>query len=190
MSADQMADLFRKILGVISGTFQGLSHEQYVEAFLARHTVVIFQVSEKDEVAQTVELGIGTQYRDGAIEIALAEGVVHITQHLLQSRGHQCEVANILQLNPAAHGRCPIAAVQQQVSNAFQIDDELETSQELAGVFRPDLRDNRGYPLVDLMVECVQFFFAGPHAVENGHHAGCNSLSDDTGCDPCDPACL
>ena len=93
---------------------------------------MILQVPKKDEIAQAVELGIGAQYRQRPVEIALAEGVVHVAQHLLQPRRHQGQVANVLQVDAAAHGRCAIAAIQQQVADALQIDDELQAGQQFA----------------------------------------------------------
>ena len=83
-----------------------------------------------------IELSIGAQDRQRSIQIALAEGVVHIPQHLLQPRRHHREIANVLQLDAAADRRGAITAVQQQVANALQIDDELQAGQQFARVLR------------------------------------------------------
>src|SRR5271157_1050535 len=47
VSANQMANLFREVLGVVSGAFQRLRHEQHVKAFLALDPIVIFQVPQE-----------------------------------------------------------------------------------------------------------------------------------------------
>src|SRR5271165_3740382 len=86
--ADQVANLFREVLGVVSGALQRLRHEQHVKAFLALNAIAIFQMPQEDEIAQAVQLGIGAQHSERPIEVTLGERVVHIAQHLLQARRH------------------------------------------------------------------------------------------------------
>ena len=92
-------------------------------------------MAQENQVAQAIQFGIRTQHGQGAIEITLAEGVMYVAQHLLQPRCHQCEVANVLQLNAAAYCRGPVAAVQQQIADALQIDNELQAGQQITRLF-------------------------------------------------------
>src|SRR5664279_2650398 len=72
VSAHQMADFFGKVLGVVAATLQRLGHEQNVEALLAGSIVMVVEVAQEDEIAQTVELGVGAQYRQSEVQVAAA----------------------------------------------------------------------------------------------------------------------
>ena len=133
VAAYQMANFFRQVLGVVARALQGLSHEQHMEALLAGSAIVVFNMSHENEVAQAIEFRIGPQYRQRAIEIALPESIVHVSEHFFQPRRHYREMADVLQLDAATYGGGAIAAVQQEVADALQVDDELEARQQFAG---------------------------------------------------------
>src|SRR5215472_6698445 len=103
----------------------------------------MFQMAHEDKIAQAVHFGVSAQYRQSKVEIALAESVVNITQHLFQAGGHQGKVANILEVDAAADRGCAVAAVQQEIANALQTDDELQAGQEFARMRFRDLGDHR-----------------------------------------------
>src|ERR1035438_1224033 len=75
MAADEVADFFGEILGVIAGALEGLSHEDDLEAGLAGDVFWILDVAEEDEVAEAIDFGIGTKNVDGFADIAGGESV-------------------------------------------------------------------------------------------------------------------
>src|SRR5271157_749897 len=54
MPAHQMANLFDKVLGVVSGSLQRLRYEEHMGALLTRRAFEIFQVPQEDEIAQPI----------------------------------------------------------------------------------------------------------------------------------------
>ena len=78
VAADYVADFFGEVLGVIASAFQRLSHEDDLQAGLAGDVLGIFDVTEKDEVAETVDFGVGAENVDGFADVAGGEGVADI----------------------------------------------------------------------------------------------------------------
>ena len=74
MAADQVADFFGEILGVVSGAFKRLGHEDDLEAGLAGNVFRILDVAQEDQVAQAVDVSVGTENIDGLADIAIREG--------------------------------------------------------------------------------------------------------------------
>src|SRR5215831_19546558 len=52
VSADQEADLFRQVLGMIAGTLERLCHENHLQAGLALNVFRILYVTEKNQISQ------------------------------------------------------------------------------------------------------------------------------------------
>src|SRR5579859_922466 len=65
-SAHEMAHFFSDVLSVVACALQRLRHEQDVDAIWPGATGLIFEVPEKDQIANAVDLAIGAQNRDGA----------------------------------------------------------------------------------------------------------------------------
>src|SRR5208337_1535816 len=84
VSAHQVANLFGKVLGMVSRSFQRLRHKQHMEALLARRALAVLQVAQEDQVAQTIELRIRAQDPQSLVEVPLAEGIVYVPKHLLE----------------------------------------------------------------------------------------------------------
>src|ERR1700722_1188433 len=92
-ATDYVADFFSEILGVISGAFERLGHEDDLQAGLASDVFRVLDVAQEDEVAQAVDLGIGAENVDGFANIAGGESGADIGQHFFQDGGHVREVA-------------------------------------------------------------------------------------------------
>ena len=84
VAAEQVAHFFRDILGVIAGALYGLCHQQHVRRMIACHAALVFQMADEDQVASPVDLGIGAQNPDGAVQVLQRERLVDLEQHLLQ----------------------------------------------------------------------------------------------------------
>ena len=69
-SADEVANFFGKILGVIAGALERLRHEDNLQAGLSVHGFRILDVTQKDEVAQAIHFGIGAEHVHGLTYIA------------------------------------------------------------------------------------------------------------------------
>ena len=69
-SADEVADFFGEVLGVIAGALERLGHEDDLQAGLAVNVFGILDVAQEDEIAQAVDLGVGAEDLDGFADIA------------------------------------------------------------------------------------------------------------------------
>jgi len=88
LAADQVADFFRQVVGMVAGALQRLGHEKDVDAVAAGHASHLFQAADDDEVAEPVDFRVGAQDGDSTVQIALGEGMVSVGQHALQRRGY------------------------------------------------------------------------------------------------------
>jgi len=53
---------------VVSGAFEGLRHEEDLDAFAGGLAFGVFYVADEHQVAQAVDFGIGAEDGDGAVE--------------------------------------------------------------------------------------------------------------------------
>lgn len=181
-AADEMADLLGEIFGVIPGALERLSHKQDVKALGTGRIVVVLQMPEEHEVAEAIQFSIGAQHAHSATEITQLHRVVYIGQHFLESRCHHREIANVLQLDSSAHSSSSIAAVQEQIADALQSDDELHASEKFVRTLLADFCYDAGDTLINFTVESVKFLFALTYTVQQRGHPGGDSLSDNSCC--------
>src|ERR1700722_15186871 len=57
VAADEVADFFGKIFGVVAGALEGLGHEDDLQAALAGDVFRVLDVAQEDQVAQAVHFG-------------------------------------------------------------------------------------------------------------------------------------
>ena len=62
VTADEVADFLGKVLGVIAGAFERLGHEDDLQAGLTLLILGIFDVAEKNQIAQAIDFGVGAQH--------------------------------------------------------------------------------------------------------------------------------
>jgi len=65
VAADEVADFFGEVLGVVAGALKRLSHEDDLQAGLMGKTLGILDVAEEDEIAEAIDFGVGTEDIDG-----------------------------------------------------------------------------------------------------------------------------
>ncbi len=75
VAADEMANFFSEVFGVISGAFQGLRHKDDLQTGLPGNVFRILDVAKKDEVAEPIDFGIGAENIDRLANVASGEGV-------------------------------------------------------------------------------------------------------------------
>jgi len=63
VATEQMTDFLGDVLGVVAGALDGLCHQQHVRRVVPRHSPLILQVTDKDQVAAPVDLRIGATPR-------------------------------------------------------------------------------------------------------------------------------
>ncbi len=83
-------------LGVVAGAFERLRHEDNLQAGMVRDVLRILDVTQEDDIAQAVHLGIDAKDIDGFLDIFLGKRLADVGQHLLQHRGHLGQVTGIL----------------------------------------------------------------------------------------------
>ena len=70
VAADEMADFFGEVFGMVAGSFQRLSHEDDFQAGMARYVFGVLNVAEENQIAQTVDFGVGPQNINSSFEIS------------------------------------------------------------------------------------------------------------------------
>ena len=65
VSADDVANFFGEILGVIAGALERLGHEDDLQAGLAMNVFRILDVAQENQVAQAIHFGVGAENVDG-----------------------------------------------------------------------------------------------------------------------------
>ena len=68
-SGNQVAGLFRQVLGVIAGSFEGLAHGYQVITLADRLPFGIFYMPDDHQIAQAVEFRIVAEHYQGAGDI-------------------------------------------------------------------------------------------------------------------------
>src|SRR3954471_17012148 len=133
---------------------------------ISRNSALVLKMAYEDQVAAAVDLRIGAEYPDRAVQILQRERLVDLEQHLLQRSSHPGEVLHVFRrdLRPdatlAAHER------PQQVADTLQVDHELQAAEQLTRFRFRDLRERRRDLLVELLVERVELFFTFRNCTE------------------------
>src|SRR5215469_3950763 len=180
-SAHEVADLFGQVLGMISGAFERLSHEDDLQACLSMNVLWILDVAQEYEVPQAVHLGVSSEYFDGLADVALRKGITAIGKHLFQKRRHLGKIAGIFGVDPSTHGLGAVAEAEQEITDALQPNHELHAGEQLTCLGRLYLGDGGGHAVVDFEVERVEFAFALAQRSEQGAGAGGNALGGGSG---------
>src|SRR5712691_5580408 len=68
VSGDQVADFLGKVLDMVAGTFERLSHENDLQTCLASDVLGILNVTNKNEIAEAVHFRVSAQHLDSRSE--------------------------------------------------------------------------------------------------------------------------
>ena len=172
VSADEVADFFGEIFGVIAGAFEGLGHEDDLQAGLAMDVFRILDVAQENEVAQAVHFGVGAENVDRLGNFARGKGFTAVGQHFFEDGGHLGEVAGVIGVDASADRERAVGEAEKQVANALEADHELHAGKELAGFGGANFGDGGGDSAVDFHVERVEFAFALAQGIEQGAGTG------------------
>jgi hypothetical protein len=177
MAADQVADLFGEVLGVISGALERLGHEDDLEAGLAGDIFRILDVAQKDQVAQAIEVSIGAEDINGLTNTAFGEGGSAVGEHFFQQGGHLREFASVLGINASADGLGAVGEVEQMIANTLEADHELHAGEEFTGMGGLDGGNGVGHAIIDFEVQGIELALALAHGIEQRAGTGGDSFS-------------
>jgi hypothetical protein len=180
-SADEVADFFGEIFGVIAGALERLGHEDDLQAGLARHVFGILDVAQEDEIAQAVHVGVGAEYLNGLADVALGERGATVSEHLFEQRGHLRELAGVFGVDASADRLRAVGEVEQEVADALEANHELHAGEKFARLTRADLSDGSGDSVVDFEIKSVEFAFALAQRTEQGGGPGSNAFCGGAG---------
>ena len=145
---------------MIADALQRLGGEENVEILLAARAVRFGQMSLKQGMAQPVDFRIGLQNTLRVRHVAIEKALMNLLQHGAKQRSHLDELAGVrgrqffaarLQVHDRAIG---------EVSNTFEVGDELQTRQQLTRLDFPDAGNGFGQLVINLALDLVEFFFA------------------------------
>src|SRR5450432_1626916 len=80
-SADEMADFFGEILGVVAGALERLRHEDDLQAGLPGDVLRVLDVAQEDEIAQAIHLRVVAQNFNGFADVALRKSFATVGEH-------------------------------------------------------------------------------------------------------------
>jgi hypothetical protein len=181
VTADDVADFFREIFGVISGALERLGHEDDLQAGLAGDVFGILDVAEEDEIAQAVDFGVRSEHVDGLADVAGGEGVADVAEHFFEDRGHVSEVASVVGVDASGGGLGAVGEAEQEVADALEADHELHAGEKFASLGGLYFRDCGGDRAIDLKVEGVEFALALIEGLEQCVGAGGDSFGGGAG---------
>ena len=133
VAADEVADFFGEILGVIAGALERLGHEDDLQAGLAGDVFGILDVAEEDQIAEAIDFGISAKNVDGFADVAGGEGVTDVGEHFFEDGGHVGEVAGVLGIDAAGGGLSAVGKAEKKVADALEADHELHAGEEFDG---------------------------------------------------------
>jgi hypothetical protein len=154
-SADEMADLFGNIFGVIASAFEFLGHEKDVETVELSVMRSGLKVSEHDYIAKAIHLSVGTEDVYGSVEIAQAEGILNVRDHLFEARRHSGEIGAVDDVDLRRDGFGAIGDIEEEVADTFERDDELHAGEEFTSFVFADAGDGGSNEIVDIAIERI-----------------------------------
>jgi hypothetical protein len=172
VAADYVADFFGQVFRVIAGPFEGLGHEDDLQAGLAGDVFGILDVAEENQVPEAVDLGVGAEHIDGFADVAVGEGIAHVGQHFFEDGGHVGEVASVFGIDAAGSRLRAVGEAEEKIADALKADHELHAGEEFTRFGGLDFGDDRSDGAVDFHVEGVEFALALAEGVEKRAGAG------------------
>jgi len=122
-------------------------------------------------MADMVQIGIDAQYFASIFHVQRAEAAIDFVEHVVEDDCHLHELARVRTRDRAGSRLDALGDAHDQVANAFQVGDALQTREQLAGPSLADAGDGSGEALVDLAFDLVEFFLTIAHC-EEGHAGG------------------
>jgi hypothetical protein len=171
-SADEVANFFGEILGVVAGALQRLGHEDNLKTRLQVQILGILDVAQEDKVAEPVHFSVGTQDVDRLANIPTGKRGAAVAQHFFEKGRHLREIAGVLGIDASADGEGAVGEAEQQITDALQSDHDFHAGQQFAGFGGSNFRDGDGDSAVDFHVEGVKFAFALAQRIEQGGRPG------------------
>ena len=178
-SADEMADFFGEVLGVVAGALQRLRHEDDLQAGAALDVLWILDVAHEDQITEPVHLRISTQHLDRFFHIAVRKRIADIGEHFFEDRRHVGQIAGVLRIDVRPGSLRAGGETEQQVADAFEADHQFHAGEKLARFFGRGMSDDAGDIRVDLKVDAVEVFFALTNVIEPLHGACSNTFRRD-----------
>src|SRR5579863_10609345 len=116
VSADEVADFFGKIFGVIAGALERLGHKDDLQTGLADEIFWILDVSQEKKIAQAVHFSVGAEDVDRLANLALGKSRAAVGEHFFEDGGHVGEVAGVFGVDASAGGLGAVGEAEQQVA--------------------------------------------------------------------------
>jgi hypothetical protein len=172
VAADEVADFFGEVFGVIAGAFEGLGHEDDLQTGLTGNVFGILDVAEENEVAEAIHFGVGAENVDRFADVAGGKGIADIGEHFFEDGSHVGKIARILGIDAAGSSLSAVGEAEKQIADALQTDHEFHAGEKFAGFGGLDFGDDGGDGAVDFHVEPVELAFALVQRVEQRTGAG------------------
>ena len=173
VSADEVANFFGEILGVIAGAFQRLGHEDDLQAGLADEGFPGFSMWRRKMRLRRRSISASARRTSMALPISRSEKASPQSVSIFSSM-----VAIWVRSRVSSESMRPldregaIGEAEQQVSDALEADHELHAGEKFAGFGGFDFGDGGCDAAVDFHVEGVEFALALAQGIEQGGRAG------------------
>jgi hypothetical protein len=153
---------------MVSGTFQGLSDQKQIGVVL--HVLIVFslEVAPEEQLVNPVDFAIGAQDVAGGIKLTLRESLPYLLQHLLQNLNDSNELLRVRFRQAGPEVLHALTDSPKQIADALQFGAETQASEQLARFQFANISYCAGKPLVNLLLDAIEFFFAIAHS-QKGH---------------------
>jgi hypothetical protein len=172
VTADKVANFFGEIFGVVACALEGLGHEDDLQAGLVGEVLGIFDVAEKDEIAEAIDFGVGAEDIDGLGNVAVGECGADVGEHFFEDGGHAGEVASVLGVDATGRSLRAVGEAEKEVADALEADHELHAGEKFACLSGLDFSDDRSDGAVDFHVEGVEIEFALTQGIQQRVRTG------------------
>jgi len=159
-SADEVADFFGDVLGVVSGALQRLRHQQDVNAVWSGAARLVLEMAEKNQIANAVDLAIAAQDGDGGAQVARTEGVRDLAQHRFNMGIHLDKVGDVLHIETMRNDAAAADKRGDEISDPLEVNHAFQAGEQLAHLLRRTLRQNARESLIHVTIEFVQLLLA------------------------------
>jgi len=181
VSADEVADFFGEVFGVIAGALERLGHKDDLQAGLMGNVFRVFDVAKKNQIAKAIDFGVGAEDVDGLADLVIGEGDADIGEHFFEDGSHAGEVAGVIGIDASGGGLSAVGEAEEQVADALEADHELHAGEKFASLSGLDFGDDGGDGAVDFHVEGIEFALALAQGIQQRSGAGSNTFSGGAG---------
>src|SRR6185312_8574130 len=122
----------------------------------------IIRVTDDQQVAQAIDLGITTENMNGLLHIASCKSPGDLLEHVFKRTRHPRKMVDIFHIEPVADDSGTLGKAGHQIADSLQIQHQFQTGKQFTGLFRRDAGNLRSQTLVEFTVQLIELLLTIP----------------------------